>query len=141
MIVDGTWGFASSSAVTKEEIARVAAAGGRDRAGEPEGECRAGQAGAGGGVPDTSWNTPVKKNPFDMPLQPKLDLLLQINDEALKVNGRELRLRVMQFVNEQKYLRVDRGLAHRAVAHPLLSDVLDHGGRSGDRQVLLPRTR
>ena len=32
--------------------------------------------------PNAVWNTPVKKNPFDMPIQPKLDLLLQINDEA-----------------------------------------------------------
>ena len=43
------------------------------------------------------------KNPFDMPLQPKLDLLLQINDEALKVNGASFVSASMQFVNEQKY--------------------------------------
>jgi TldD protein len=38
-----------------------------------------------------------------MPLQPKLDLLLQINDEALKVQGASFVSASMQFVNEQKY--------------------------------------
>ena len=49
------------------------------------------------------WNTPVKKNPFEMPLQPKLDLLLQIHEEALKVPGASFVSAFMQFVNEQKY--------------------------------------
>ena len=50
-----------------------------------------------------AWNTPVEKNPFEMPLQPKLDLLLQINDEALKVPGASFVSAFMQFVNEHKY--------------------------------------
>jgi TldD protein len=102
VIVDGTWGFSSSSNVTKDEIAQVAkqavaiAKANRRLNEEPvrlapvesfEGE----------------WNTPVKKNPFDMPLQPKLDLLLQIHEEALKVKGASFVSASMQFVNEQKY--------------------------------------
>ena len=38
-----------------------------------------------------------------MPLQPKLDLLLQINDEALKVPGASFVSASMLFVNEHKY--------------------------------------
>src|SRR5215510_10560591 len=84
LIVDGTWGFASSSVVTKDEIARVAA--------QAVGIAKANRKINAEPVRlapveafDTSWNTPVKKNPFEMPLQPKLDLLLQIHEEALKV--------------------------------------------------------
>ena len=33
----------------------------------------------------TTWRTPVVKNPFDMPVQPKLDLLLQIQADELQV--------------------------------------------------------
>ena len=55
------------------------------------------------------WNTPVKKNPFDMPLQPKLDLLLQIHEEALKVPGASFVSAFMQFVNEQKYFASTEG--------------------------------
>ena len=51
VIVDGTWGFASSSVVTKDEIARVAGAGGR-RSHAPTGQINAEpvRAGAGRGV-------------------------------------------------------------------------------------------
>jgi TldD protein len=102
VIVDGTWGFASSSVVTKDEIAHVAA--------QAAGIARANRTINAEPVRlapvesyDTTWNTPVAKNPFDMPLQPKLDLLLQINDEALKVQGASFVSASMQFVNEQKY--------------------------------------
>ena len=62
---------------------------------------------------DVEWNTPVKKDPFDMPLQPKIDLLLQINDEALKVTGRELRVGVHALREREEVLRLDRRLLHR----------------------------
>ena len=109
VIVDGTWGFASSSVVTKEEIARVAAQAVGDRPGQPDDQRRAGAAGAGRGATTPTWNTPVKKNPFEMPLQPKLDLLLQINEEALKVPGASFVSAFMQFVNEHKYFASTEG--------------------------------
>ena len=102
VIADGTWGFASSSSVTKEEIARVAA--------QAVAIARANKAINAEPVQlapvepyDATWNTPVAKNPFEMPLQPKLDLLLKINDEALKVPGASFVSASMQFVNEHKY--------------------------------------
>src|SRR5688572_21888729 len=86
VITDGTWGFASSSVVTKDEIAKVAK--------QAVGIARANRKVNAEPVKlapvepsNTAWNTPVKKNPFELPLQPKLDLLLQIHEEALKVPG------------------------------------------------------
>jgi TldD protein len=108
VIVDGTWGFASSAEVTKDEIARVAAqAAGIARANrrvnaEP---VRLAPVDA---YQDT-WNTPVKKNPFEMPIQPKLDLLLELNDIALKVPGASFVNAFMQFVNEQKFFASTEG--------------------------------
>src|SRR5687767_8313578 len=71
VIVDGTWGFASSNIVTKDEIARVAA--------QAAGIARANKRLNSEPVQlapveayRTTWNTPVKKNPFDLPLQPKV---------------------------------------------------------------------
>jgi TldD protein len=108
VIVDGTWGFASSSKVTRDEIARIAM--------QAVGIARANRRLNDEPVQlapveayDTSWNTPVKKNPFDMPLQPKLDLLLQIHEAALKVNGASFVSAAMQFVNEQKYFASTEG--------------------------------
>jgi TldD protein len=108
VIVDGTWGFASSSRVTKDEIARVAA--------QAVGIARASRSVnaeplvlAPVSAYNTEWNTPVKKNPFDMPLQPKVDLLMQINEAALKVRGASFVNAFMQFVNEQKYFASTEG--------------------------------
>ncbi len=108
VIVDGTWGFSSSSNVNKDEIARVAkqavaiAKANRRLNEEP---VRLAPVEAY----EAEWNTPVKKNPFDMPLQPKLDLLLQIHEEALKVKGASFVSASMQFVNEQKYFASTEG--------------------------------
>src|SRR5688572_16201547 len=108
VIVDGTWGFASSNVVTKDEIARVAA--------QAAGIARANRAVNAepvvlAPVPPykAEWNTPVAKNPFDMPLQPKVDLLMQINEIALKVPGASFVNAFMQFVNEQKYFASTEG--------------------------------
>jgi TldD protein len=108
VIVDGTWGFASSNVVTKEEMARVAAQAAeiaranRKVNAEP---VRLAPADPYVGV----WNTPVKKNPFDIPLQPKIDLLLQIHEIALKVPGASFVSSALQFVNEQKYFASSEG--------------------------------
>jgi len=102
VIVDGTWGFASSSVVAKDEMARIA--------GQAVAIARANRSVNAEPVVlapvesyNASWNTPVKTNPFDMPLQPKIDLLMQINEAALKVPGASFVNAFMQFVNEQKY--------------------------------------
>jgi TldD protein len=108
VIVDGTWGFASSSVVTSDEIARVAA----QAAGIAKANRRLNAEPvrlAPVDAYDTTWNTPVQKNPFDLPLQPKIDLLMQINDEALKVPGASFVSAAMQFVNEQKYFASSEG--------------------------------
>ena len=108
VIVDGTWGFASSSNVTKEEIARVA--------GQAVTIAKANKAINVEPVRlapvesyEGTWNTPVVKNPFEMSLQPKLDLLLQIHEEALKVPGASFVSAFMQFVNEHKYFASTEG--------------------------------
>jgi TldD protein len=108
VIVDGTWGFASSSVVTKDEIARVVAQAATiaraNRRINTEPVTLAPVE-----AYRTAWNTPVVKNPFDIPLQPKLDLLLQIHEEALKVPGASFVSAFMQFVNEHKYFASSEG--------------------------------
>src|SRR6478672_10297374 len=108
VIADGTWGFASSSNVTKEEIARVAAqavAIAKANKGINAEPVRLAPVESYEGT----WNTPVVKNPFEMSLQPKLDLLLQIHEEALKVPGASFVSAFMQFVNEHKYFASTEG--------------------------------
>ena len=109
VIVDGTWGFASSNVVTKDEIARIAAQAVAIARANRKVNAEAVVLAPVDAYPNAVWNTPVKKNPFDMPIQPKLDLLLQINDEALKVQGASFVNAFMQFVHEQKYFASSDG--------------------------------
>jgi TldD protein len=108
VVVDGTWGFASSADVKKDEVARVArqaiaiARANRKVNAEP---VRLAPVQAY----QDEWNTPVKKNPFEMPIQPKLDLLLQIHEAVLKVPGATFVTAFMQFVNEQKFFASSEG--------------------------------
>jgi TldD protein len=109
VLIDGTWGFASSSSVTKDQVAATAR--------EAVGIARANRIINSDPVklapvaayPDATWQTPVQKDPFEMPLPPKIDLLLQINEEALKVNGASFVSAFMLFVNEKKFFASSEG--------------------------------
>ena len=109
VIVDGTWGFASSSAVTKDEVAAVArqaAAIARANRAVNTDPVRLAPVEA---YPDVEWNTPLTKDPFEMPLQPKIDLLLQINEAAMKVKDASFVSAFMLFVNEKKFFASSEG--------------------------------
>lgn len=87
VLVDGSWGFAASSVVTKEEIAKVA-----DRAVAIAKSNKVIQRTRIELVPvekypDAKYSTPVKQDPFTVPLSEKVDLLLKVNAEAAKVKG------------------------------------------------------
>lgn len=102
VIADGTWGFAATNDVRPEAIARcaetaVAIAKANARI-QKEPVDLAPQKGVG----EVSWKTPLKKNAFEVPVQEKIDLLLKVNDAALK-NGAGFVTSNLFFINEQKY--------------------------------------
>jgi len=85
-VADGAWGFASSYRVEKEEIQRIASlavdvakASARilknrvELAAEP--------------AHRDHWQSPIQKNPFKIPTDRTIDLILAINKEMLKVEG------------------------------------------------------
>ncbi|MFN2454040.1 MAG: TldD/PmbA family protein [Pyrinomonadaceae bacterium] len=87
VLVDGAWGFAASSNVQKEEIARVA-----ERAVSIAKANKAIQRNRISLVPvekypDAKYVTPVVRDPFTVPLSEKVDYLLKVNAEAQKVKG------------------------------------------------------
>ena len=102
VIVNGTWGFAATSDVTPDAIAKcaetavaIAKANARVQA-EPV--VLAPQKGVG----EVTWKTPIKKNAFEIPVQQKVELLMKVNGEAVK-NGAAFVTSNLFFVNEQKY--------------------------------------
>lgn len=108
VLVHGTWGFAASRTVTKEEIIRITRAAvtiAKANARLQKEPVRLAPVKA---YVD-SWDTPIKKNPFEVPLGDKINLLLEINQEALKVKGVTFCTSSMTFVHEHKYFASTEG--------------------------------
>jgi TldD protein len=98
VLVGNTWGFAASRTVTRRECVRVARAAVE--------QARANQRAARGSValapvgayPDGVWQTPIRTDPFDVPVAEKVDLLLTANQEALAITGARFVNSSMAFV-------------------------------------------
>ena len=102
VIANGTWGFAATSNVTPDGIARcaetaVAIAKANSKL-QKEPVVLAPQKGVG----EVAWKTPLTKNAFTVPVGEKVDLLMKVNSEAVK-NGAAFVTSNLFFVNEQKY--------------------------------------
>lgn len=101
VLVDGTWGFAASRDASPESIdatvARAIAIAKANRQAQREPVTLAPVK----GYKDT-WQTPVTKDPFRVPLENKIDLLFGINEAALAVKGTAFCNSSLAFVKEEK---------------------------------------
>ncbi|WP_028667778.1 TldD/PmbA family protein [Runella zeae] len=102
VIANGTWGFAATSDVSTDGIAKCAetavAIAKANAKIQTEPVVLAPQKGVG----EVTWKTPIQKNAFEIPVQQKIDLLMKVNGEAMK-NGAGFVTSNLFFVNEQKY--------------------------------------
>jgi len=103
VLVDGAWGFASSSALTPDEVARVAR--------QAVAQAKANKATQRRPVTlapptaverDGRWTSPIRQDPFDVPVAEKVALLLDANAAALKVQGARFVNSNMFFLREEK---------------------------------------
>lgn len=109
VIADGCWGFAAvvdakseaDTARAAEEAVAIAKANAKLM---KEPVSLAPQKGFG----QVSWKTPIIKNAFEVPIQEKVDLLLGVNDAAMK-NGANYVNSILFLVNEQKYFASSDG--------------------------------
>jgi TldD protein len=102
VIVNGTWGFASTNIVTEEGIkktAEQAAAIAKANSKFQTEPVRLAPARSHGEV---AWKTPIELNPFSVPVSDKVDLLLRANAAALEKGANFISSNLFQ-VNEQKY--------------------------------------
>lgn len=101
VLVDGAWGFASSSELTHGEVDRVTALA-LEIAGASSlvrGEI------VDLGPPVTSqgtYQTPFKINPFNISLEDKLGVLLAADAEMTRVKGVRVRVNSLTFIQEKK---------------------------------------
>ncbi len=102
VMAGGTWGFAASSEVTVDSVARtarkavaVARANARLQAEPLE---LAPQKGYG----EVSWKSPIEKSAFEVSIREKADLLLAAAEAAMR-SGAQYVQGLLFLVNEQKY--------------------------------------
>jgi TldD protein len=102
VMAGGAWGFAASRDVNADEVVRVAR--------EAVAQARANSAAMRRPLelapterfPDAKWSSPVQTDPFTVPIEQKVDLLLRANAEALKVQGARFVNSVMFFLKAEK---------------------------------------
>lgn len=102
VIANGSWGFAAIDKMDKDNIAKAAeqaVAIAKENARLLTEPVRlAPQQGYG----EVSWKAPIEKNSFQVPIKEKVDLLLSVNDAAMKA-GADYINSILFMVNEQKY--------------------------------------
>lgn len=107
VLVDGVWGFAASSTFNEKEVERISRV-----------SCEIAKANrkiqkkAIDLVPVNSysdyWKTPIKIDPFDIPIDQKANLLISINEKA-KSLGADFCHSYVWSVNESKYFASSEG--------------------------------
>ncbi|MBN8821146.1 MULTISPECIES: TldD/PmbA family protein [unclassified Spirosoma] len=102
VIANGTWGFAATSNVTPDGIAKAAETAVAIAKANSKLQTEPVQLAPQKGVGEVTWKTPIKKNAFEIPVQEKIDLLMKVNGEAMK-NGAAFMTSNLFFINEQKY--------------------------------------
>jgi TldD protein len=108
VIVNGTWGFASSSRLAAEEVVRVArraAQLARQNSVLMSEPVRL----APGEKHVAVWNMPVRRDAFSVPLEEKVDRLLSINAIALRQPGISFVDSHLTFVREHKFFASSEG--------------------------------
>jgi len=108
VLVDGTWGFAASREVTPDEIDRVAALAVGIAKANRVAQTKPIVLAPVKAYKDT-WQTPTTKDPFRVPTERKIDLLLSINEAALKVKGAAFCTSQMSFAKEEKQFASTEG--------------------------------
>lgn len=108
VIANGSWGFAATDSMTNDGIAKaaqlaVAIAKENSRLlTEPV------QLAPQKGYGEVSWKAPIERNAFEVPVKEKVDLLMSVNDAALK-GGANYVNSIIFAVNEQKYFASSEG--------------------------------
>jgi TldD protein len=108
VLVNGTWGFAASNLVN--------AASARAAAEQAVAIAKANAllttrkvVLANADTVVTTWTNPIKRDPFEVPLETKTAFLMKLNEAALAVPGVSFINSQLQFVDEQKYFASSEG--------------------------------
>ena len=109
VLVEGSWGFAASRDLTRDEVARVARQAVAQARANRTTMVRPVTLAPVTPTPDGSWRSPARIDPFDVPIEEKAALLLAANAAALGVSGARFVNSQMFFLREEKTLATTDG--------------------------------
>ena len=102
VLVDGAWGFAASRDVSADEVARVAKVAVAQARANRASLIRPVTLAEKAPTPGGTWKSPIKVDPFDVPIEDKIALLMAANEAALGVKGARFVNSSMFFLREEK---------------------------------------
>ncbi len=102
VLASGTWGFAASRDLTADEVQRVARQAVTQAKANATAMRRPVELAPTQAYPDATWRSPIRVDPFEVPIEDKVALLLAANAAALGVKGARFVTSSMFFVREEK---------------------------------------
>jgi TldD protein len=108
VLVKGAWGFAASGDVTPEEVHRITQQAVEVAQANSAYQRKPVQLVSTPKVV-TSWKSSFEKDPFDVPVEDKVDFLLKLNEVAMATKGVSFVNSNLSFANEQKFLATSDG--------------------------------
>jgi hypothetical protein len=142
VIANGTWGFAATSELTPDAVAKAAKQAVAIAKANSKVQAKPVELAPVKGVGEVSWATPIVKNAMAVPIKDKVDLLLGVNADAMKA-GASFINSILFAVNEQKYFASTDGSyidqdVHRIWA-PMQVTAVDKGTGSSASAPACPR--
>lgn len=108
VISNGSWGFAATDKLDNDNIAKTAALAVNIAKENSRLLTEPVQLAPQKGYGEVTWKAPIEKNAFEVPIKEKVDLLLGVNDAAMKA-GASFINSYLFMVNEQKYFASSDG--------------------------------
>ncbi|MDX1503862.1 MAG: TldD/PmbA family protein, partial [Thermoanaerobaculia bacterium] len=140
VVADGTWGFAATSTVDKDSLARTAEQAVAIAKANATIQTEPVVLAPARGVGEVSWRTPIRKNSFDVPISEKVEMMMDVNALAMG-NGANFINSFLFLVNEQKYFASTDGSyidqdVHRIWPNFNVTAVDAESGKFRSRQAL-----
>ncbi|MDQ3606013.1 MAG: TldD/PmbA family protein [Gemmatimonadota bacterium] len=109
VLVDGSWGFAASRELNTEEVVRVARQAAEQARANRAAQTRPVELASAPTPNEGRWRSPIEIDPFEVPIEEKVALLLAANEAALGVQGARFVNSFMFFVFEDKFFASTEG--------------------------------
>jgi TldD protein len=114
VLAGGAWGFAATGEMTREEVQRAARSAVAQARANRAALLRPVTLAPAEPTRDAYWRSPIEIDPFEVPVEEKVALLLEANAAALSVGGARFANSSLAFVGDERlYLNSDGASIHQ----------------------------